>query len=208
MSNRKYKFSFTAAGSLIAETLTIARYQYQCKDWVITKREVIEQNLLLKDKKATALRQYSEIELRLKTLTKNEIILLCTGSMEDVKAMIWLSIIKTYSFIEDLFTSTVLVNYKDHKPFISDGDYVLFWESVKNTSNEIQSLSDSSTKKIKQVVFKMLFDLGFIDSTKTRRITRPSLTVATEITLAQDSPNLLKLFLYEQLEIKQIINKL
>lgn len=208
MSNREYKFSFTAAGSLIAETLTIARYQYQCKDWVITKREVIEQNLLLKDKKATALRQYSEIELRLKTLTKNEIILLCTGSMEDVKAMIWLSIIKTYSFIEDLFTSTVLVNYKDHKPFISDGDYVLFWESVKNTSNEIQSLSDSSTKKIKQVVFKMLFDLGFIDSTKTRRITRPSLTVATEITLAQDSPNLLKLFLYEQLEIKQIINKL
>lgn len=208
MSNRKYKFSFTAAGSLIAETLTIARYQYQCNDWAITKREVIEQNLLLKDKKATALRQYSEIELRLKTLSKNEIILLCTGSIEDVKAMIWLSIIKTYSFIEDLFTSTVLVNYKDHKPFISDRDYVLFWESVKNTSNEIKSLSDSSIKKIKQVVFKMLFDLGFIDSTKTRRITRPSLTVATEITLAQDSPNSLKLFLYEQLEIKQIINKL
>lgn len=208
MNNRKYKFSFTAAGSLLVETSIIARQQYQCNDWSLTKCDIIDRNLLLKDKKSTAIRQYAEIELRLRTLNYEEMGLLCNGSPDDVKLMIWLSIVKTYSFIEDLFISVILRNFQEQKYYISDSDYFMFWESAKNNSIEIQSLSDLSTKKIKQVVFKILFDLGFIDSTKTKKITRPILTEAAEITIAKDSPSLLKLFLYEQYEIKQIINKL
>ena len=54
----------------------------------------------------------------------------------------------------------------------------------------------------------MLYDLGFIDSVRTRQIVKPILTEASEVAIAMDSPSWLRLFLYEQYEVKQIISKL
>ncbi len=208
MSNMNYKFSFTAAGALISETLIIAKYQYSCNDWCITKHDVLEQNLLFKDKKSTAIRQYAEIENRLKMLNEREFDILCTGSPDDVKSMIWLSIVKMYSFVMDFFIEIILKKYQEQRYSILDSDYYIFWESKRCVSNEISTLSDSSVKKIKQVVFKMLYDLGFIDSVRTRQIVKPILTEASEVAIAMDSPSWLRLFLYEQYEVKQIISKL
>lgn len=202
-----YKFSFTAAGLLIQETLTIARTFASCNDWDLTRQNVIENNLLQKEKEATAKRQYMEIELRLKNLSSEQIELLCNGSQADAVAMIWLSVIKTYSFISDFVLEILCVNYTERHYIVTDGQYNMFWESKKAINETAAKVSDNTAKKIKQVVFKMIQDVGIITSIKERAIIKPIISSEVEGVIINDNPKFLTAFLYESYEIKQLIDK-
>ena len=76
------------------------------------------------------------------SLNEREFDILCTGSPDDVKSMIWLSIVKMYSFVMDFFIEIILKKYQEQRYSILDSDYYIFWESKRCVSNEISTLSD------------------------------------------------------------------
>ena len=202
----KYKLSFTAASALIPENIIIAKKQLLYNDWSVTCQDVLENNLLMKDKQATAKRQYMEIELRLKNLNSRELELIANGCSDDVKAMIWLSIINTYSFFLDFIDEVIRDSYFFGGRVITNGDYYSFWESKKIAHKEIENISDTTVKKIKQVAFKILEQVGIIDSVKNRQLIKPLLTAEAELVIMTSKPQMLSAFLYDENTIKHHSN--
>lgn len=202
----KYKLSFTAATALISENIIIAQRQVKYNDWSATRQDVLENNLLMKDKQATAKRQYMEVELRLKSLNSRELELIASGCSDDVKAMIWLSIISTYSFFSDFVDEVVRDSYFFGGRVISNSDYYSFWESKKIAHTEIENISDTTAKKIKQVAFKILEQVGIIDSIKNRQLIKPLLTTEAEQVITASKPQMLSAFFYDEHTIKHHFN--
>ncbi len=203
----KYKLSFTAATALVTETITVARQQCIHNNWETTRKDVLDNNLLMKDRQATAQRQYSEIELRLKNLSSDQLCILANGSIVDVKAMIWISILCTYEFFNDLMVEVIRENHFYSGGDVSNADYYNFWESKKALHPEVEAISDSTAAKVKQVAFKILEQVGIIDSVKTKRIIKPILTTESELTITNSKPHLLAAFLYDDNSLNKYLNR-
>lgn len=204
----EYKFSFTAASALVNETITIARVQLRLNDWDKTKVDVLDNNLMQKAKASSAKRQYVEIEKRLKLLNTEQLELLCNGNMDEAKAIIWLAIVKTYVFISDFVKEVLFINYVNRDYILSDLYYRQFWEYKSNSHSECSNISEATHKKVKQVLFNILDQIGIITSISERKIINPLLSKQTEIVIVQDNPNLLALFLYEDFQINKILEDL
>ena len=68
----------------------------------------------------------------------------------------------------------------------------------------MESLTEITQKKIKQVTFKMLEQAGLIDSIKSRRIQPQLLESDTIEVIINDNSELLKVFLYSDIDIKRL----
>ena len=175
-------------------------------DWSECKQFVLRNNLLQKTKTSTAKRQYAEIERRLKNLTSEELFLLCNGDSSEVKSLIWLSIVKTYFFIADLINEVLFQNYIERRYNFTEVDYNQFWECKSAIHSNMLLLSNATVMKIRQVIFKMMYDLDIINKSE-KRVQKPIIIKQVEDAIIQDSPELLRLFFYEDFEIKMIIPK-
>ena len=129
----KYSFSFTGASAIMADTLVIAEEYIRLGDWNKVKLSIQENNLMSKTKQNTSNRMYHEFKKRLEHLTPIQLSLLVNGSPDESKAMILLSLFKTYSFFSD-FVVEVIRN-----------KYLLFngkeFESEKNKMNLLNGYS-------------------------------------------------------------------
>jgi hypothetical protein len=117
MTYKKYTFSFTAASALVKETMAIAELYLKHEDWNKVEIDVIQNNVLQKNKTNTIKRELFEIKKRLSNLNQNELNLLVNGDMNTTKMMIYLSIVKTYSFIYE-FVNEVLNNKKNFSTYV------------------------------------------------------------------------------------------
>jgi hypothetical protein len=89
--------------------------------------------------------------------------------------------------------------YDNH---LSEPDYIRFFNEKSLTHDELNNLTTSTTKKVKQVVFKLLEQLGLIDNTKTGAILKPMPGSRVIDVILEDDPALLAVFLYASDDIK------
>ena len=110
-NNNKYTFSFTGASALITETLVIAEEYNRLKDWKTVQKSLLDNNLMNKVKEVTFKREFSGIKKRISNLKQDQIHCLIQGSIDDTKAMILLSLVKTYSFLKNFIVEVLLNKY-------------------------------------------------------------------------------------------------
>ena len=108
---KKYNFSLTGASAMITETLIIAKEYENLKDWKLVEQTIKENNLLMKIKESTFKREFVEIKKRLSTLNQYQLSLLINGDLDETKAMIFLSLAKTYAFFFDFINEVVRNKY-------------------------------------------------------------------------------------------------
>ncbi len=204
----KYTFSFTGASALIAETMVIAEEYYCLKDWKAVEKSLLENNLLNKVKQATFKREFSEIKKRLSLLSKDQLQLMIQGSLDDVKAMILLSLVKAYSFLRDFIVEVIRNKYFLFDTVVSESDYIRFVNSKSLSHSELISITDATAKKVKQVVFKLLEQVGLITRAKNGSILKPILNSKVIDVIVDDDPALLNAFLFSNEEIKSLLQKL
>jgi hypothetical protein len=111
VTKKKYSFSFTGASALLAETLIVAEEYVRLQDWEKVKVSVQENNLMNKTKQNTSKRMYFELKKRLELLTNEQLNLLVSGSPDESKAMVLLSLIKAYSFFKDFVIEVIRAKY-------------------------------------------------------------------------------------------------
>ena len=206
MPYKKYTFSFTAASALVKETMVIAELYLKHNDWSKVEMDVIQNNVLQKNKTNTIRRELFEIKKRLSNLNQNELNLLVNGDMNTTKMMIYLSIVKTYSFIYEFVNEVLNNKFIQFERYLSDADYAKFIDSKTNTHPELEVISEKTVAKVKQVTFKILEQIGIIDSLKTKMIIKPYLENSCVETIVNDNPMMLSAFLYSDGEIKNIKN--
>lgn len=202
VAKKKYSFSFTGASALGAETLVIAEEYVRLNDWEKVSESVQKNNLMNKTKQSTSKRMFHEIKKRLELLTGEQLSLLINGSPDERKAMILISLLKAYSFFKDFVIEVIRAKYLLYNISIVSSDYTSFFNTKAITHNELNTITEKTTNKVKQVLFKMLEQVGLINSAKEGMIIKPFLSDDSINVILSDDSYLFAGFLYSDAEIK------
>jgi hypothetical protein len=203
----KYLLSYTAVSLQSYESETIASLYLESQDWDSVLKSVVEENALQKGTLATRKREFIEFKRRLETLTSQQLAYFEEATSSDAKNLSMLSCLKLYNFIYD-FSSEVLRSKLllfDFK--ILDSDYQSFYDSKSVSYDNLNTISEGTQYKLKQVMFKMFEQAGFIDSVKTKIIQKPYLSEELIKLIVADDPKYLSAFLYSDNEIKDYIKR-
>lgn len=204
----KYTFSFTGASAMISETLVIAEEFNRLKDWKAVEKSLFDNNLLNKVKQVTFKREFSEIKKRLSLLTYDQLEIMIHGSLDDAKSMILLSLVKAYTFLKDFIIDVIRNKYLLFDTVVSEIDYIKFFNTKSLTHNELNEITELTSKKVKQVIFKLLEQVGLLTQAKNGSILKPILNSKIVDVIVDDDPALLNAFLFSNEEIKTLLQKL
>lgn len=156
--------SFTAGALLQPESVTIAKLYLEVGDWDLVKEKVISKNLLQSRALSTLKRLSHEIIARLSTLNIEELTLLIDSEYQEQAYMLWIAICRYYRFIADFATEVLRERFITFKPDLQHSDFDTFLNRKCDWHSELDNLSISTRKKLRQVLFKMLRDANFLDS--------------------------------------------
>lgn len=207
VNTKKYSFSFTGASALISETLVIAKEYHKLNDWNTVQISLSDNNHLNKIKQGTFKREFSEIKKRLSLLTPNQLQLMIQGSYEEAKFMILLSLVKAYPYLFDFIVEVLLNKYLLFDRTLLNSDYTRFVNSKSLQHPELENITEITSKKVKQVIFKLLEQVGLITNIKNGIILKPFLSNQVLKVVLDDEPVYLSAFLYSSEEIKVLIEK-
>lgn len=196
-----YTFSFTGSNAQLQITIMIAQEYLRMNDWEKTKNLIGDQNLMNKVKKSTFVREFREIRKRLVLLSPQQIHLLANGSSDETKAMVFLSIIKLYTFIREFYLEVVRRKYFYFENAVAPYDFHEFVKSKAVSHPELNELTDNSLTKVRTVMFRMLEETGMIHSVKDGLILKPYLSNEAIAAIAGDDARWLSWFLFTDAEI-------
>lgn len=192
----KYDFSFTASSLRLNEMLLVARAFH---DGV----EVDYTNELGGGKSSTGKRMLSEFKKRISHLTSAQLDVLLNSDLVTQKQLTLVSVCKPYSFIRDFVVEVVREKILVYDYQITDGDYISFYRRKFDLHEEMDSITELTEKKIKQVTFKILEQAGLINDIKNRIIQPQIIDYKLMKALVQDNPNWLKVLLVSDTDIQR-----
>lgn len=157
---------------MVDEMVTMAKFMLDNK----LSLDKLDSSVLNKERQATSEREFLELSIRFEKLSNREIEALSTMTLENQRLLCFISCLRTYDFIKEFMEEVVLINIQLLKYTLDDLDYTVFFNRKALEYNQIESLSDSTKYKVKQVTFKMLEQAGLIDSVYSRKIIIPYLS--------------------------------
>lgn len=196
VKNNKYDFSFTASSLRLNEMLTVARAKNE-------GTELDYVNGLGGGKSSTGKRMLSEFNKRLSFMTSKQIEILLNSDLVTQKQIAFVSVCKTYGFIRDFVIEVVREKFLVYDYQITEGDYISFFRRKHDLHDEMDTLTELTEKKIKQVTFKILEQVGLIDTIKSRIIQPQIIDFKLIDAIVQDNPNWLKVLLVSDMDIER-----
>ena len=92
--------------------------------------------------------------------------LIVDGSLDCARQTCLYAMMNEYRVIYEFMTSVIGEKYRTKDFSFSKRDVNVFFSRLQEQSDVIASWSNSTIKKLKQVIVKMLVDTQFLDSTK------------------------------------------
>ena len=203
----KYLLSYTTLSLQAYETELVANLYRETLDWEMVRKNVVEENTLQKGTLSTRKREFREFKKRVQTLTQKQLEYYEEATSSEVKNLAMLGCFKLYDFISD-FAIEVMRNKLLLFDFqLINSDYEAFYDSKSVAYDNLNTISDATQYKLKQVMFKMFEQAGFIDSVKSKNIQKPYLSEELIKLIIDDEPKYLKCFLYSDNEINKQIER-
>ena len=197
--NETYIFSFTALSSPVADFTRSAQMLVEA-DYDLNK---LNRNDVGKEKERTNQRHFQEMKMRFKNLTQEEIDVLATGDLNDKKMICFLAVCKSYNFIFEFVVEVIREKVLLYDYEIKELDYNSFTNRKIYDHPEYEKLSELTQKKIKQVLFRILEQVGVIDSTKSKNIQHLLLSPKLIRVICNDNWEFLRIFLKPDREIME-----
>ncbi len=203
--SKKYSFGFTAASLRLNETVKIERVfregGYADYSEIGNREEIIG-----KGNKRTSIREFRELINRLQKLTQEQKNVLLNGNLTTQKQIAFLGVCKHYRFIREFAVEVLREKMLVYDFQLTDADYFSF----ERRKGELEGLADSTKRKVKQVLLKILEQAGLIDNVKSQRIQIQILGQSVTDAIMNENPQWLKIFLYNDgdiLKLKQTYGK-
>ena len=165
-TGKKYRFSFTA-GSLLFEEMKLV-IDAMISDGV--SLSALDPDVINKSRKTTSKREFGELKIRVAKLSERELRFFYDASETEQIQLAFIAAMRSYEFIQDFLLQVVREKLETFDYSIVDRDYNGFINSVEMNHPEYTDLSDSTKAKIKQVMFKIFEQAGFINSIKEREL--------------------------------------
>jgi len=200
MTENRYSMSFTAGALLHQESLTVADLFEELGDWGRVRERVRDDNLLRMRTPSASKRIFKEVTGRLRQLTPAQLALLRTGNRQEQNHLLWLAICKRYRFIYDFAVEVVHEKFL-RLDFLSYDAYDVFFNDKAEWHPEVEGLAESTRKKLRQVLFKMMREANLL--TQDNQIV-PAMPTPREIkVITADSPFYLLAFPISPAEVQE-----
>lgn len=191
MSNKKYRFSFTAASLQVPTMIAMARKMMRES---ITTEQLSPEDMG-KERYKTSQREFREIKARLECLSRDEIRLLSEGPFEEQKLISFVSFARLYRFFYEFMIEVVAEKILVFDYTLTEMDYNVFFNRKAVDHTEVERLTTATQNKVKQVVFKVLEQAGIINNIQERVIQAPQLSPSFVALLSATNPQDVKLLL-------------
>ena len=203
----KYLLSYTAVSLQAYDAEIITNLYMETLDWDSVAKRVIDDDALQKGTLSTRKREFVEFKKRLQTLTSEQFAYYEQATSSDIKNLTMLSCFKLYTFISDFATEVMRKKLLLFDFQLINSDYESFYDTKRVAYDNLNTISEGTQKKLKQVMFKMFEQAGFIDSVKSKNIQKPYLSEELIKLIVQDDPKYLSAFLYSDNEINEQIKR-
>ena len=203
-----YRLSFTFGALLIPETRVICDSYIRLGDWETVRDEIVTQNLLGKTREESARRYIREIRERVKIAYDWELPIMAghEGAPDETRLVILAVAARYYKLLWEFITE--VIRYK-----ILGGDYRLlgfefesFWERKAESAMEMRDITETSRKKLAQVVYRILQEAGYLPGGREGTIVPPTVPFGLQTRYAeQDDRDTLLAFLISDREIQKLL---
>jgi len=174
MKSNNYSFSFTTSSIRRNETSKLVELYVLYKDWKTVQEYVVEHNVLQQKTTRSSRKIYGELVSRLRQLSESELSLLAHCSETEKSILLWVAVCRRYHFIHDFSVEVIREHLFFFKSHLTHGDFDVFFNAKSIVHDNVENLTLSTRRKVKQVIFKMLQEVDLIDGDGRLNIILPS----------------------------------
>lgn len=191
-SPERYALSFTTGG-LLARESDIASQLFLCGlSWVQVRSKLIDDNLLQSRTFSTRVRTAREVVQRLSVLADAELAVLQDASPSERGYLLWAAACRRYTFIGEFAEEVLRERFLLMTPTLSDEDFQRFLTGKSLWHPELDQLRPSTRLKLRQTLFRMLYEAGL--KTTDGRIVPAVLSARVAEVLGRRNPSDLRFF--------------
>ncbi len=202
-SERSYKLSFTTGGLFLTESSLTASLYLASQNWGLVRQQLKEGNLLQARTMSSGERVNREVLARLATLTVAELEVVANGAPQDRAHLMWIAATRRYKLIAEFAEEVVRERFLLLKPAVKYDDFDAFFRAKALWHEQLNELANSTIKKLRQNVFKMLRDAGLVSIDGYILHTMLSRTVVELV--AQRDPSEFRLFPLSDSDISRAV---
>lgn len=182
-----YGGDLTGGSLLVRESRIIARLLAIGETPADTKTRVMDSNLFQNNSPSTT-RKYSSLILsRLQCLTPAQLRIVAEGADESATLMLFAAVLKTYPIVRDFVSEVLFDKVRGFEPNLAKKDWTRFLEQRETIDAEVKNWTESSRKKIGQVIIRMLSEAGLLSDTRQMTIQFPRIPFDVADSLLQSS---------------------
>jgi hypothetical protein len=158
----RYALSFTSGALLVHEALVAAPLYLRVQDWAKVRELIEEDNLLQARTRSSGFRLAREVAQRLSVLTDAELELLIDATPTERGYLMWAAACRRYDLIGEFAEEVVRERYLVLAPKLDHNDFDSFIRGKALWHEEVANLKDSTLRKLRSTVFRMLVEAGLI----------------------------------------------
>jgi hypothetical protein len=187
-----YALSFTSGALLMREAVIAAPLYVRERDWSKVRALIADDNLLQTRTTASGSRLAREVAQRLAVLTDIEIELLLEGAAAERGHLLWAAACRRYDLIGEFAEEVVRERYLLLTSTLGYEDFDSFVRGKALWHSELAELKDSTLRKLRANVFRMLHEAGLLSDD--RHLLRAVLSQRVASALAARSPSDLRFY--------------
>lgn len=159
---QRYSLSFTTGALLAREATLLAPVYLQQRDWHKVRDLALEENLLQVRTYTTGVRLVREAVKRLSALTDEEVQLLTEFTASERRHLMWVAACRRYGLIGEFAEGVLRERFLLMTPTLDHHDFDSFIRSKSLWHDELVEVKDSTLRKLRSNVFRMLQEAGLL----------------------------------------------
>ncbi|MWV30483.1 DUF1819 family protein [Rathayibacter iranicus] len=157
-ASSRYALSFTTGGLLEREAGILTLVYKEHRDWAQVRRLAVEGNLLQARTYSTGVRRARATVDRLSVLSDQEIELFSGTTASERAHLLWVAACRRFDLIGEFAEEVLRERFLALAGSVSYEDYDAFYRAKALWHDELDSVSPTTYKKLRQVLFKMMVE--------------------------------------------------
>lgn len=165
-----YNAEISAGSLMIRESRVIAKLLLEGADEKKWYEAIFVKNLLQKKSPATAKRQTRLIRNRLELMSQELWRMVVDGTKEVAIQVLLAASIKHSKLLRDFMDKVIRLHYKTFNNQLTAREWETYLNECEHRDPSVSKWSESTRKKLGQVVFRILSEAKYIDNTRSLKL--------------------------------------
>jgi hypothetical protein len=158
----RYALSFTSGALLAREAIAVVPLYQQTRDWTVVRDLIGKENLFQTRTVSSGFRLAREVAQRLAVLSDDELNLLSDASATERGYLMWAAACRRYALIGEFAEEVVRERFLLFTPTLTYDEFDGFARGKALWHPELDQLKESTLKKLREVIFRMLLEAGLL----------------------------------------------